>query len=811
MSALAGCIAAFLSISGFASSAAAADRVLNLKVSVIDDHDKDIASATVIVSAEGAAPVTVQTDAQGNAIAQLKLPPARFGEGWLRNPPSVTVTATKDSVSAQQTLNLQSKDFSGDTASRSCTIVLKPPPPPVTAQLTVSVKDEAGNPVSGARVNVYQSKLVDNRIIVPPTAQEDTNVQGVAHVTLLVPAGRDLDVSIEVSHEDMATQSHNLNLKAPVPSVLTEEKFVLKKRSATGGESIVAVVVQVESEGKPLEGANVLIRDSSLGAVTGRFPGVTNGEGRATINVWYASPDSTHGVGIEVSKNGYKTGKGGVLLTTKQIGKTISAPTITLEKESKSGTVVTVKVIDQKSKEGIGGAQVTLDGPGYHYDNTNGSGMVSFVVPETGTFEVRVSEENHRPFKTEVRVRSNEEDKPPVVCELEPKQRKDEGNDVIDVTVLWRDTTDEKNKPAPLKGAVVKAGSISTYTDEGGKAVLHGAFEEKQLVEVSAEGYKPASQTVPIPKILHYSAGKGSATFTLIPELSENSPLRVIVEVQDMAGNKIDGAEVEFFCNGKSLRPIGTKGGQADFRNSDAPDVPIAELRKGMTINVKKPPEFKEVINRSIPSSLLKPSLEAGTYIVQLERDWTELEKALGALEAKAAALKVEATEAATKGKNAEALIAKFPAAKGRVESILNELKQAEAAFKPEESKKRCDEAEKLAKQITDIQKKAEEKEAEIRTALDEGVSLSNTCKSRTEADTIKKRYRDAIKAAHEINNLVKAAAEPHQKLAKMADSMKEGGPLKQQVQDKLQQIENEVEAAKKDSLTASSAFTDAD
>jgi len=806
-------IAALVMVASFASGAAAEDtRTVTVNVSVLDEKDTDIAGATVIVTPEGGTPVTVQTDPKGNAAATVTVAGAKFGEGWLRSGPSVTVVATKDSVTAQNTLKVQAKDFKdGKTAQLICTLVLKAPPPPVTAAMTVIVKDEQGNPVSGARINAYQTGMVKNRIVIPPTSQQDTNAQGVAHLTFLVPAGAGLEVSIEVSHEDMGAETRTVAVNAPVPSALPGLSIVLKKRSASGGTEVVSVVVDVQSEGKALEGANVLIRDSSLGAATGRFTGVTNSEGRVTINVWYASPDSTKGLPIEVSKNGYKNGKGSVLLTKKQIGTTITGPTITLEKESKSGTVVTVNVIDKKTKEGIGGAQVTLDGPGYHYDNTNGSGVASFVVPEAGTFEVRVSEENHRPFKTQVRVRTNEQDKPAVVCEMEPKLRKDEGNDIIDVTVLWKDTTDESSKPAPLKGAQVKAGSISTYTDEGGKAVLQGAFEEKQEVVVDAEGYKSQRQTVPVAKILHYSAGKGSATFTLVPDLSENSPIRIIVEVVDATGTKIEGADVEFVsASGTSLRAIGTKNGEADFRSGDAPSVPIAEQRKGISVNVKKKPEFKEVLNRSVPSNLLKPSLEAGRYRIELERDWTELEKALGALEAKAAALKNEAADAATKANTAETSIAKFPAAKGRVREMSNELQQAEAAFKPDESKKRCEEVKTLMKQITDAQAEAEKKEGEIRKTLDEAIALSARCKSAADADTIKKRYREAIKAAGEINKLTKSVAEPRQKLSRLATSMAQGGALKKQVQEKLQQIENEVEAAKKDSSTSSSAFVDA-
>lgn len=788
------------------------ERTVKVSVSVIDDKDKDIQGATVIVTPEGGTPATVQSDAQGNATATVTLAAAKFGEGWLRSAPTVTVIATKDSVSGQNTLTVRSKEFKdGKTAALSCTVVLKAPPPPVTAQLTVSVKDEQGNAVSGARINAYPKGKINDRIVIPPASQEDTNAQGLAHLSFPVPAGSGLDLSMEVSHEDMAAQSRTLSFNAPVPSSLPEQSFVLKKRAATGGTEVISVVVEVQSEGKALEGANVLIRDSSLGAVTGNFTGVTNGEGRATIAVWYASPDSTKTLPIQVSKNGYKTGKASVPLTQKQIGKTITGPTISLEKESKTGTVVTVNVIDAKTKQGIGGAQVTLDGPGYHWDNTNGSGIASFVVPETGTFEVRVTAESHRPFTTQVRVLSNERDKPAVVCEMEPKATKDEGEDVIDVTVLWNDTTDEGSKPAPLKGAMVKAGSISGYTDEGGKAALQGAFEEKQEVVVDAEGYRSDRQIVNVAKILHYSKGKGSATFTLKPDLSEKSPIRIIVDVQDLAGVKIDDATVEFYSSsGAKLKGGSTeKRGFLDFKSSEKPDVPLAELRKGISVNVRKTPEYKEVLNRSVPSNLLQPSLQAGRYLVQLDRNWSELEKALGALEARGAALKNEATASATQAKAVDAIVAKFPAAKGRVESILADLKKAQQVFDPKNVEKRCQEAAKLVEEIKGAKAEADKKEESLKKTIDEAIGLAAHCKSKADGDLIKSKHRDAIKNAGEVGALGKKAAEANGKLARLAEATKTGSTLDASLQEALDKIEGELAAAKKDESSARSQFID--
>jgi beta-lactam-binding protein with PASTA domain len=683
-----------------------------------------------------------------------------------------------------------------------------------TVHLTVRVTDEQGNAISGARVNVYQQEAKRSRyfdVPVPPDYQDETNAQGLARLQIKVANGQDLDLTVEVSREDMQAQSHPINLGKNFPTRLPLEKFALKKRSVAGAGPVITVIVDVQDlEGNPLEGANILIRDSSLGAVTGRFPGTTGADGRATIPVLYGSADSTEVVSCNVSKQGYKDKTIPIHLTQKQVGKTVIGGTAKLEKALASGIKVTVTVRDQARNEGVGDAKVVLDGPNYYTDSTNGSGQVVFYV-EPGTFNVRISQDNFRSFTGEMTVLKDEKEKP-VTYQLERKATKDEGRDIIEVTVLARDPTDEKSKPTPLAGASVRAGSIGTSTDSNGRATLQGALEERQEVNVQASGYKSQSKMVIVAKTLHYSAGKGSTTFTLDPDLSENSPIRIIVEVQDAAGTKIEGADVEFFsASGTSLRRLGTKKeGQVDFRSSHKPDVPIAELRKGITVNVKKAPEYKEVTNRSVPSNLLQPSLEAGLYVVQLERDWTELEKALGALEARAAALKNEAADAATKASTAETLIAKFPAAKGRVQEMSNELQQAEAAFKPDESKKRCEEVKTLMKQITDAQAEAEKKEGEIRKTLDEAIALSERCNSAADADTIKKRYREAIKAAGEINKLTKSVAEPRQKLSRLATSMAQGGALQKQVQEKLQQIENEVEAAKKDSNTSSSAFVDA-
>ena len=804
---LAGSVFAFAFLIG--TSAAADDtRTVKVKVSVIDDHDKDIAGAAVIVTPEGGSGVTTQTDASGNAIASVSVPAPKMGESWgLRNAPTVTVTATKDSVSVQKVLNLRSKDFKGgNVAELDCTLVLKAPPPPVPAQLTVSIKDDEGKAVSGAHVNIYLSAAAAffrKGVVAPPRYQELTNAQGVAHLTIAVAAGESLDLAIEVAREDLESQSRDLSLPPGFSPSLPEQQFTLKKRTASGNTDVVSAVIKVESEGKPLEGANVLVNDSSLGAKTGRFTATTNGEGRATVVIWYASPDSTEELPIEVSKGGYKMGKGMLQLKKNQIGRTIAGPMITLEKEKKTGTVVTVRVVDSKNKEGIGGAQVTLDGPGYYYDNTNGSGVASFIVPETGSFEVRVSEENHRPFTTSVRVLANEQEKPAVVCEMERKATKDEGSDTIEVTVLWKDTTDVGTKPAPLKGAIVKAGTVSVSTDENGKGMLTGAFEDKQEVSVDAPGYKSQRKTVSVSRgISHYGAGQGKTTVTLEPDRAETSPLHVIVDVRDQKG-PVEGASIDFFFSG---RLIWSAGKDHDFRSSDVPDIPVTELRKGLTVTVSKT-GYKKVENRSIPADLLGSETAAHHFLVELEKDWTALTEAVTKLEDRLDGWNAAAKTVRENAKRLEQALTNGAAALKRAETALAELKQARKAADEKRSENSCQKAKELAEGINQVQTEAGEKEQELRTALDTATKIAGNCKSKSDVDTIRSGYKRAIALTGELGKMEKKARADNQQLTSLLQNLSDPTAVSQ-LQQIVDKIENELSAAGKDAAAAQNDLT---
>lgn len=580
--------------------------------------------------------------------------------------------------------------------------------------------------------------------------------------------------------------------------------IVLNKGPSGAPESTSTLTIKVFSQGEnkePVAGAKVDVYIYN-GFVTHTYSGQSDASGTATVVAPLDNAFELH-----VTKTGFKEGKKSIF-TKNEYRKELSAEVI-LEKEE--GSEVTITVTDEEnSNKPIVDATVVLTGTnnsGFYKGTTDGSGRVVFYIKEIGQFAVEVSQDYYEQLSGELRVLSNEKQSFPFSLKAKPK--KEEGKDVVEVTVLKKDAGDQS--ASALEGASVTVGRSGSTTDASGIANVSGSFDFKEDVTAAKAGYKSQTKQVSIVKLARYSGGTGKVSFILEPDVSEDNPINITVEVQDMGGNKIDGADVEFIsASGISLRRMGTRNGRVDFRSGDAPDVPIAEQRKGISVNVSKKPEYKDVSNRSVPANLLRPSLEGGIYVVQLDRDWTELDKALGALEAKVAALKTEAADAEDKARRAETLLAKFPAAKARVEEMLNELKQAEAAFKPEQWKQRCDEAERLAKEITEIQKDAAKKEEEIKKGLDEAIALSATCDSKAQADTIKTRYREALKAAGEISKLTKKVSEPHQKLVQIAEAMKQGGPLKKQVEEALMKIEAEVEAAEKDSAISRSAFIDA-
>src|SRR5699024_7966241 len=101
-------------------------------------------------------------------------------------------------------------------------------------------------------------------------------------------------------------------------------------------------------------------------------------------------------------------------------------------------------------------------------------------------------------------------------------------------------------------------------------------------------------------------------------------------------------------------------------------DVPT--LRKGLRIVIAETGYKKHESN--ITSDSLKPAKQ-NSYYVQLDRDWSEIEKAIAELEGRVAAWNNDARSITTKAQAANLLIAKLASAKARAEALLQEVKKA--------------------------------------------------------------------------------------------------------------------------------------
>jgi beta-lactam-binding protein with PASTA domain len=319
----------------------------------------------------------------------------------------------------------------------------------------------------------------------------------------------------------------------------------------------------------------------------------------------------------------------------------------------------------------------------------------------------------------------------------------------------------------------------------------------KQEVAVSANGYKSQSKVVGVAKILHYSNGTGSTTFILDPDLSENSPIRLIVEVRGPKG-ALKGANVDFsLANGRQLYGGSTdSNGERDFRSNDAGDVPIAELRKGLAVTVKSE-GYKEV-NRSVPADLLQPSNEARRFAVQLDKDWSALTNAIAALEARVGAWNSDKNQASTGTENAA--IEKVRAARGRAEGLFNEIKDARNIFDLSTvngvSSQRCNKAGELKKDIQACETEANQQAQELKQLLDDAAALASTCSKPEDAEVIKSKHGKAIKLLGEIGKRSKKAVKDRDELMNVAKESLALKDLLVELQTKATAIEEEMKAA---------------
>ncbi|HEX6190636.1 MAG TPA: carboxypeptidase-like regulatory domain-containing protein [Pyrinomonadaceae bacterium] len=758
-------VLAFLSLSitltASSSSAPPQKRPAVLTARVTDENNAPITAARISVFQGEQHLGQMDTNARGIAQLEINLNTGNALELFLEvSKPGMQTKQHKMKLGADFPQRLPIED-----------ITLKPGLPGGGGDkflLTVKAVDAEGKGIKQAHVNIYVGSYTfgTDSFVRPPTFQEDTNADGMWVFEIPVkPGQKNFEITVEVSREDMQTARRTVTIRPNLIPLSQMEEFELTPRAqASSGFAKADIKVTVtDVDGPLLEGALVKITDGTEWVPSIRstpHQSHTNTNGSATIAVELLSTRQDVGFDLIVSKPGYKDFKKVVRIDNRwnrAVGTTTEEVIWLDQAPAGTGAIeVKVTVLDSETNSGVAEADVILEGAEYKTATTDTSGVVTLSVKEKGSYVVRLSQDNYWPAKDkEIYVPATGAEES---FRLIRKPTKDAAGDTIEVTVLAQEHADTKDKPRPLKNAAVSDGRQTTYTDAQGQATLKGAYAIDQAVTVTADNYEPSTQRVRINKPM-FSAATGRATFTLLPGLNENTPIRLIVEVVDHRRKPVQGADVDFYSNGQLLYGGATgANGERDFRSSDT-NVPLAELRKGISINVKI--GGKEVIvNRQLPANLLEPSIVAGRYQAILERDWTALGRALDQLEgliaalnndvrtrkANEAALKQLADDARKAEETAAALLKEvegFSSSLGGVNGMSTATMQCQSA----------------SNKIKGYRNEAETKEQSLRTKLDAALTLAASCNTQAMADGVSKLYRDATALARDMNDLERNAS----------------------------------------------------
>ena len=698
-----------------------------------------------------------QGDTDSRGIVQVEIAVNAGGSVELvleTSKPGMETKAHKMKLGANSPLRLPIED-----------ITLKPGVSRTHAILTVKVIDKEGKPIPNARINLFRGFFNSAIIVVPSDYQQDTGAEGTARFEIPVRPGQELDLTLEVSREDRDTQRRPVRYGSDFPAVLPGEQFVLSPRaeSSSGMPSANIKVTVKDVDGPFLDGALVKVSSSVWTPSVRNAPHerYTGSDGSATIAAELMSGDPVERFWVTVSKAGYKDFASFVNIDNEG-GKAVGTTTeevIWLDKAPAGTGAIEVKVtvLDSETNNGVPDTDVILEGAEYKTATTDASGVVTLSVKEPGSYVVRLSQDYYWPIKDrEIQVLATGASPEPF--RLIRKPTKDAAGDTIEVTVLAQEHADTKDKPRPLKNAWVSDGRQTTMTDAGGKATLRGAYALDHAVTVTADNYEPSTQRVRIMRPM-LSTATGRATFILKPALNDNTPLRLIVEVVDHRRKPVQGAGVDFYSNGQLLYGGATgANGERDFRSSDT-NVPVAELRKGVSINVKI--GAKDVIvNRQLPANLLEPSIAAGRYQAIIERDWTALGRELDRLEGLIAALN---NDVRTRKANEAALKKLADDARKAEETAAALLKEVEGFISSlggvngmSTATMQCQSA---ANKIKGYRNEAETKEQSLRTKLDAALTLAASCNTQAMADGVSKLYRDATALARDMNDLERNAS----------------------------------------------------
>jgi hypothetical protein len=688
-----------------------------------------------------------------------------------------------------------------------------------SAVLTVKVVDPQTKPVSNARINVFRGYFTGTFIVVPFDYQKDTNVNGIATFDIPVRPGQGLDLTLEVSREDLSTERRPLQYGSDFPPQLPLQTFVLQPRNPNDSRTfpLANIKVNVEDDaGNNLEGALVAVTSDALTPSQRNAPHQRNTgpDGSATVGIELMSADPVENIRITVSKPGYKEFKKVELVNNKDgkaVGKTVELAPISLVRLPDAAFEVRITVLDGQTKRGVPDAEVILEGPDYATQTTDGNGVATVPVDKPGSYKVRISQPFYEKIN-DVEVRLLPQDKHPDVpaFQLRLKPTKDAAGDTIDIVVLAKDSIDADSKTHPLRGAAVSDGRGTTYTDENGRASLKGAYEGSQQITATAKDYQPVTRRVGINKLFPLSQGTGSATFTLDPALTDKTPIRLIVEVHDRAvpQNKLSQAFVYLFFVEKDNKetPVGSgarsnENGEASFTLEDSDRLPLSKLRSGLRIYGKT--NRHKLTPSDVIADQLLPSLEARRITIFLERDWDALIGEVQALEAK-----VNAWEFGNV-KDPERIpqfIEKATSELDDAHSLFTEFDALAKTF-PEltyfGSQSLCTKVANLQLDIRSCESKVNTKASELEQALKDASAMAPRCSSPAEAESLRASYRKAIQLLGEMGKLRNQAVRDHDDLSLLPFKASAAERALAQMKDKTTMLQTLMLAAKQNQSSA--------
>jgi beta-lactam-binding protein with PASTA domain len=796
------------------SATAAEGGSVNLSVTVIDEKKRDVPNAIVTITYEGGAPIRLQTNDDGFATARITLPSGIS---------ALNVKAEHDRQSGSTTVRVRPETLTGDKrADLACTVALDPPPPTFgstgTLRVIVNVVDSNGRAVPGASVNILRDEWGPD--LRPWETHADADANGVAVLNVSLAAGNWFEgrlywpvFRIDATKGDI---SASVQLKVPGNRVGSETRYPseLTTTIAFKNKDVTVAVLVTDASGNPIEGADVSIYRSDSAR--------TGADGKANVRaIVYETRQR-----VEVAKEGYKPGSAPVNILTKDAGTTISIPPIKLEKTEGKALELIVHVTSADTQLPVPDVSIAftpITGKASPFTlGTNVDGNASTRITAYGTFTVRLSQDNYEPLEQQVQIPYGEEQK-----KLEFKLReKATGDESVTITVLAGDSKNGRGGFQPIKGATVTAGKVNGVTDSSGVItfdVKAGIVEtdkkegyiESVAVTVSAEGYKSQSRSVSIARRGRKMAGAGAATFTLEAgedSLSNTTPLKLIVEVRDHAGKAIPQAGVDFFLpDGTWLVGYSTNAeGKVEFLGSYVvggqyePSV----LRNGLKVTVKKPVEYKDH-ESFISKDLLKPAKQ-NKYSVQLDKDWSALEKAVADFEKDVKAWRGTPQSVVEDVRAAHELGNKCTEARVRADRFLSELKTALKTFDARSFSNSCKEAADQVRAIAMLQREAKQKEEKVVATLKEATDLAARCKTAAESVTIRSKQKEAITLIGELGVLGRKAKEINDVLTRLADSAKEAGTLPGQLREPADKIQKEFEVAESDAMKAGDLFRSA-